>query len=637
MSLQCYTGEWFIWCAFSVIIIIVWVVGLPLVLLVLMSIAKKQGTLHFPSAGSSDGSGVADAVDLLNIHFRIRRAYGSMYDGYKVRYWYFESVIVLRKLIFCGIIALYTGGRSFQVFYAVIFAVAWLYIASATKPFIDATHNRMLEIDAIQVVSTLCIGLVLQLQADGSIYTSSNAAAILQPDDRLSAALIVLNLGVFIMAIAGQPLLRHYIVRFVKAPQHFYQGTQSEKEWKKVWRKRPLQEDYDKAVAVMGGLGEAQVWCDNSLDPPVILSSMPVALTLTKPANAGAAGSKDGGEVTTYHVDHLGKVILDLTRSFTREGVVVWSSRQTMQVFEGQAMELYPAPSFRRATHWLNTNTMKLLHRPPVILIDEMPSWRERYDTITGCIWRNTDGCSLRRDDPKKHDDISKLLSLRFVEDKARNFKLDPSKTFDVLKGEWVFKPMWDDGSTVMLDNPQTRAAAAALEKVRAKKMKENAAKRKAKRRAVQKIEDDRRLNALAQLKPERRVAPDGGIFTKADIVAHYGHDVEWNAATPELRVAPGDPNSLTLVEFEKRYGGIDEWNHAESETRIAPSGNQQITRLECEAQLGRTGVEVWDNTEPNKRVATDGNAYTRAEFIEFFTLQEYDEAAEKQIDVMQF
>ena len=642
MTMECYTGDWLFWCGLAVFNIIFFVIGIPAGALGGLLLLRSRGTLHFPEADLDEGS-VMDAADLVTEYFSNRKRFGNLYQSFKPKYWWFEFTLMFRKFMLCGALALYSGGKSMQVLGALGFSLFWLQFVTLTKPCLMHMDNRLLQIEACQVLITLTIGLVLQAQSEGSMLTAgmdhetAGVAPLLKADGALSFWLIIISLFVVAWSVLQQPILLIIANIVWRAPQRFIAGRRSEKMWQIVWRKRPLVEDYNKAVAEMAGTVDSpDIWCDDSLDPPEMIP-FPQALWLKKPILSQSDIEEGKTMPQSYYVDHTGKVVLHLVRSFTPEGKLVWTNGNTMELFDGQPMELFPAPSFVEATHWLHTVKLQLLQRPPVLIVTTQPGWRSRYDAIKGNIWRNRKTNELRRKNPAGLDIIGDLLSEKKREDKDDNFNVDESKKIDPRSGQWVFKPMYDDGDTTMRDNPQTRAAALALEKVKAKRSREKATARKEKRLLASQRKEGARLAMLAQARPERRVAPDGGIYTHAEFVEHYGGTFEWTHATPEVRISP-DGLVWTLGEFAVQYHGVNEWDAAESETRLAPEGNSDLTRLGFEAAYGSVdGLVKWDAAEPKKRVATDGNAYSREEFLEFFSIKEYRAAAGKDVDVMAF
>jgi hypothetical protein len=81
MSIACYEVEWFIWAAVSCVAMVVYIVGIPIGLVLLLGIAQRRGTLQYPyltlAAGNATPGEVAGAVDRTQEFFSNRLRYGN--------------------------------------------------------------------------------------------------------------------------------------------------------------------------------------------------------------------------------------------------------------------------------------------------------------------------------------------------------------------------------------------------------------------------------------------------------------------------------------------------------------------------------------------------------------------------------
>jgi hypothetical protein len=195
MTYVCFEGEHLIWTVVAVAAIVVYVVGIPLLLLVLLWTSQRNGTLHFPAIefGANvkiEPEAVIAAVHRVNAYLRNRVAYGSLYDQYEPSFFWFEFGCTMRKMILTGALVLFGAGTTAQVVTALAVCILWLTLIANLKPFGDDVDDRLAQVEAIQILFTLLIGLVLQLQAvtqDGST----------EEEDALGVMLIILNLAAF--------------------------------------------------------------------------------------------------------------------------------------------------------------------------------------------------------------------------------------------------------------------------------------------------------------------------------------------------------------------------------------------------------------------------------------------------------
>ena len=82
MSVECLRGEWLFWAAVSGVAMVVYVIGIPLLCVLLLWVAHRRGTLQYPRVDADHITPVAvsAAVRRTEEYFRNRVAYGSLYD-----------------------------------------------------------------------------------------------------------------------------------------------------------------------------------------------------------------------------------------------------------------------------------------------------------------------------------------------------------------------------------------------------------------------------------------------------------------------------------------------------------------------------------------------------------------------------
>jgi hypothetical protein len=98
-----------------------------------------------------------------------------------------------------GALVLFGAGTTPQVVTALAVCILWFGIIANLKPFGAAMDDRLAQVEGIQILFTLLIGLVLQLQAavDGGSK---------EDEEALGVVLIILNLAVIALALVQQPL-----------------------------------------------------------------------------------------------------------------------------------------------------------------------------------------------------------------------------------------------------------------------------------------------------------------------------------------------------------------------------------------------------------------------------------------------
>ena len=95
MRLQCYTTEWTAYAIYAIVMIAVYVVGLPA--LILFLVFKNRATLFGPKSS------------------RTMRQYGFLYDSYGESAWFWEVEELLRKLFLTAMPVLFDTNNPIQV------------------------------------------------------------------------------------------------------------------------------------------------------------------------------------------------------------------------------------------------------------------------------------------------------------------------------------------------------------------------------------------------------------------------------------------------------------------------------------------------------------------------------------------
>ena len=162
LSLFSQKGEHIFWTAVASVAIVVYVVGIPLLLLILLCVNQRRGTLEFPAIEYTyNGNGVIEpaqvntAVGRLDEYFRNRFAFGSLYDQYEAGFYWFEFGCTMRKMILTGALVLLGAGTTPQVVTALAVCILWFGVIANLKPFDDVVDDRLAQVEAIQILLTL--------------------------------------------------------------------------------------------------------------------------------------------------------------------------------------------------------------------------------------------------------------------------------------------------------------------------------------------------------------------------------------------------------------------------------------------------------------------------------------------------
>jgi hypothetical protein len=168
MAVSCYETEWLLWAGLSAVAMATYIIGIPVLLVFSLWLGQRRGTLQFPEADMGEDPSPAEVthhVKRQEEFFGNRLRYGNLYSQYEPEYWWFEFCCTMRKMILTGALVLFGAGTAPQVVIALTVCILWFGLVANLKPFGEDTDDRLAQVEALQILFTLMIGLVLQLQA----------------------------------------------------------------------------------------------------------------------------------------------------------------------------------------------------------------------------------------------------------------------------------------------------------------------------------------------------------------------------------------------------------------------------------------------------------------------------------------
>ncbi len=146
-SVVCFEGEHATTTLLMVVCIFVYVLGIPLGSFFFLWYNKKKGMLF----------------GKMKHQLEFAEVFGSMYDAFEPRYWYFETVVLFQKLLLTGGLVLVAPGSSVQILIGLIVALVFFSFLLKTQPYEDAYEDAMQTTATMSTVATLLIGFTLKL------------------------------------------------------------------------------------------------------------------------------------------------------------------------------------------------------------------------------------------------------------------------------------------------------------------------------------------------------------------------------------------------------------------------------------------------------------------------------------------
>jgi hypothetical protein len=160
MRLRCYDSRWAGYAAYGLVMGVVYVVGLPVV--VLFMLWRRRGTLFGPSTS------IAVAAT--------RARYGFLYEVYGPTAWWWEVEELVRKLLLSAAVVLFEDGSPLQVTLAVLVS-GWAHVLHAMyKPWGVGTTLYGLQHGSLFVTSfVFLMGLLFKVQGVSSTSRTYSA------------------------------------------------------------------------------------------------------------------------------------------------------------------------------------------------------------------------------------------------------------------------------------------------------------------------------------------------------------------------------------------------------------------------------------------------------------------------------
>jgi len=204
-SLRCYTSNHYWFLAWAAAMVVVYPFGIPFMYLVLLVGSKdeldpgqdsfvskevvKVGSevLHSQIEGHTimetainDGVGkkvILDEIGALKESIRIRNINATvdskvarlkfLYEAYEPKYFYFEVVESVRRLLLTCVVGFLRPGTAAQILMSIILCLASMRIYSGSSPFVSERIDKLAEIAQWQLFFTMLGALCLRTNLDG--------------------------------------------------------------------------------------------------------------------------------------------------------------------------------------------------------------------------------------------------------------------------------------------------------------------------------------------------------------------------------------------------------------------------------------------------------------------------------------
>jgi hypothetical protein len=187
LSVQCWKSDEHEWIRnYAYVMIVVWPIGGVLAMVLMLIKARKAVTTHHPTAFSS--------------------AIHTLHNEYTVNCFYFETLILLQRMLLCGALLLIPDKYNFtRLLFAVWISVMFLVYVNLAKPFHRQVHNRLYGAISFAYVSIFLTAMAVFLHNDvelvADLETAQEVLGFDSPDSFVSMALVFTAI-VFLLALS---------------------------------------------------------------------------------------------------------------------------------------------------------------------------------------------------------------------------------------------------------------------------------------------------------------------------------------------------------------------------------------------------------------------------------------------------
>ena len=128
---------------------------------------------------------------------KVRKEFGSIYADYRRKYYYWEIVEMIRKVVLIGALVLVNKVPSLQIFLGVLICFVYSFMAALMEPFNDPADQNLQFITSLQLFLTLVTGFYISYRAFEIAASGMDVDEAKQNDTFIEPMLSLLAYAVF--------------------------------------------------------------------------------------------------------------------------------------------------------------------------------------------------------------------------------------------------------------------------------------------------------------------------------------------------------------------------------------------------------------------------------------------------------
>ena len=175
MSIRCYQGIHIFYSTIASACIFVYVIGIPMISFIILFRNRK--------IIQSTSDSMIEQQELLT------KEIGSLYGQYETRFYYWECIEMIKKMMLTGGLVLLAPGSSAQILLGILITLVYLCLVLKFEPYNEDEDDFLQFVATITILLTLISGLALRSDDVNKGYYESHLMASL---------LILINCSIFV-------------------------------------------------------------------------------------------------------------------------------------------------------------------------------------------------------------------------------------------------------------------------------------------------------------------------------------------------------------------------------------------------------------------------------------------------------
>ena len=150
-SVTCYEGMWSVFMFIAIAAIVVYTVGIPLVLYVLL----RRNRSHLYAEGCPH--------EELSAHALVKRRLGAVYGAYNSHSYFYDLIDLMRRLLLTGGLIILGESSNVQIFLGGVVCLCWLCLVLAQRPYAAFWDNVLSGLLSFQLLLIILSGMALEI------------------------------------------------------------------------------------------------------------------------------------------------------------------------------------------------------------------------------------------------------------------------------------------------------------------------------------------------------------------------------------------------------------------------------------------------------------------------------------------